>query len=240
LVVRELLTGDLSGSVGGLGGGVVDGDDSPCGVDPLRQIAVIHFGGGDGAGGSGGAGAVAEGFVGDEEERLVFVVVELRDEDGSADGGAVVVLLADGDADAAGVVEGVVGIEFLVAEELVGGAVEAVGAGLGDEVHGASAGGAVLGFEAVGIDGELSDGVDGGGPGGDPPLLEGAGGVGGDAIESGSVTGGLAAAEVFGFGVRAARSKGLRRVPPMTRGSSTTILLLMVTEVFAFSAEQKE
>ena len=85
-------------------------------------------------------------------------LIELRDHDGSAERGAEIALFVDG----AGGREEAAGVQIVVAEEFVGGAVKNVGAGFRDEGDHAAAGLSELCFEAVGIDGELGDGFDGG------------------------------------------------------------------------------
>ena len=58
------------------------------------------------------------------------------------------------------VIEEVVGVERLVAHEVVCRAVKRVGTGLRSEAHDAAAGLTEFGFEAVGIDCEFSDRFD--------------------------------------------------------------------------------
>ena len=108
------------------------------------------------------AEVLAVAFVVGEEEELVLA-------DGAAEGCAEVVALELGDA---GGVEVVAGVEEGVAEELVGGAVELVGAAGGDDGDLRALALAVGGGVGVGDDVELADGVDaeelaGGAAGGD-------------------------------------------------------------------------
>ena len=194
LVIGELIADlDAVDEAGGIG--IKDGDLAIGGVDPVGEVAVVEFAGGDGEEGRVGPFAVAEAFVGDEEEAFVFAVVEFGDEDGPADGGSEVVLLDDGPGAAGAVVGEEVGVEFFVAEEFEGVAVEFVGTAFGDEGHESAEGAAVFGFEAVGVDGEFGDGVEGRGVEGGPGGLEGATGGGGDAVEGYTVGRGLAAAD---------------------------------------------
>ena len=115
---------------------------------------------GDG-GWRGEAGVGDEGDVGDAEVLAVAFVVGEEEElvvpDGAAERGAEVVALELGDA---GLVEVVAGVEEAVAEELVGGAVELVGAGGGDDGDLRAFALAVGGGVGVGDDVELADGVD--------------------------------------------------------------------------------
>ena len=72
---------------------------------------------------------------------------------------------------------------------------ELVAAGLRYKRHVAAAGMAVFRLEAVGIDGELIDGFDGGGVRRHPAFGKSAAGIGGNAVQRGAVGGRLAAAE---------------------------------------------
>ena len=78
-----------------LRGGVVDRNLLPGRVHPFAEIALVHFGGGNRGGERGGADAVAEAFIGEEEEALVFAVVDLRDVNGTAEAAAEIALLVD-------------------------------------------------------------------------------------------------------------------------------------------------
>ena len=89
-------------------------------------------------------------------------------------------LLIDRDGDAGAVVEEVVGVQSVVAQEFVSRAVKRVGARLGDEVHHAAAGMAELGLKAIGVHSELGDRFDRRRVGGDPALGKRARGVGRD------------------------------------------------------------
>src|SRR5436190_19296331 len=97
--------------------------------------------------------------------------------------------------DATAVVEKIIRVEGFVAHEIVSRAVKSVCARLGSEAHDPAASLAEFGFEAVGIDSEFGDGFDRGCVIRNPVGLERARRVGGDAIEIGSVTGGLPAAQ---------------------------------------------
>ena len=114
---------------------------------------------GDGGGAGGGVGdegdeglaeVLAVAFVVGEEEELVLA-------EGATEGGAEVVALELGDA---GAVEVVAGVEVAVAEELVDGAVEGVGAAGGDDGDLRAVALAVGGGVGVGDDVELADAVD--------------------------------------------------------------------------------
>ena len=187
-------------------GRVVDRNQCAGGVDPLGKIALVHLGGGNGGGGGGGAIAVAEPFVREEEEGLVLAVVDFGNPDGSAGGGAEVVLLVDGLLLVERVGEEAVGVEGVVAEEFVHIAVQFVGAALGCEAHHAAARVAVFGLESVGFDGEFGNRLDRGRVHGDPGGGECARGIGRNAIQVGAVTGRLSSAqrevviaEILGF-----------------------------------------
>ena len=94
-----------------------------------------------------------ETLVGDEKERPVFAVVKLGQMDGAAQRGSEVVLPVHG----LGRRKESTRVERVVAQEIVGRAVQPVGAGLRNKSHHTAAGLPVLGLEAVGIDGELGD-----------------------------------------------------------------------------------
>ena len=126
---------------------------------PIAEVAIVHFRRGDGEDGIVGTDAVPEAFEGHEEKGLVPAVVYFRDDDGTGGGEAEIVLAIDG----SGSGEEAAGVEFVVAQEVIGGSMKGVGAGLGGESHDAAAGLAVLGLEAVGVNGELRQGFDGGG-----------------------------------------------------------------------------
>jgi len=131
-------------------------------VDPVRdlgEVAVLHGGGGDGGDEGLGLAAAVE-LNGAEEEGLVAAgVVLFGDGDGAAEGAAELVEDEVGGGGGGG--EEVFGVEFGVAEEFEGGAVEIAAAGLDDDVGEAAGGAAVLGVGGAGLDLELLDGVDG-------------------------------------------------------------------------------
>ena len=133
------------GGEGEAGGGIVEG---------LADVedAVEHVRGGHGGlGGDGLADALA--FIAEEEEGLI-------PQDGTANGGAEGVLFEGGLFDA-GRGEVGAGVGVLVADKLVGGAVELVGAGLGDDVDLAAGHAAVLGGVDAGEQAELLDDFNG-------------------------------------------------------------------------------
>ena len=97
-------------------------------------------------------------LVREKEEGAVFAVVEVWDGDGAANRGAELILAKR----IAGELEIVAGVELFVAEELPGGAVEGVGAGLRGDVDDAARDLAELGEIVVGLDLELLDVVEDG------------------------------------------------------------------------------
>ena len=127
----------------------------PWRVHPVAEVAVVHFRGRNGTRRAVRAVAIAERFVAEEEECLVAAVVEFGDPDRAADRCAEIVLLVDRARNAASVVEEVVCVERFVANEVVCGAVELVGARLRREAHDAAGCLPVLGFEPVRVDREL-------------------------------------------------------------------------------------
>ncbi len=98
-------------------------------------------------------------FVTGEKEGAVGAVIELRDADGAAEGPAVLVVAQDLlQAAGAGVGlsgEGIAGVESIVAEEFVQGAVEGVRTAFGDGVDDAPGGLAPFGLEGTGFDAEF-------------------------------------------------------------------------------------
>ena len=122
-IVRKRCPGDQPRRVGGLRGGVVNRDPGAGVIHPVAEVAVVHFRRWYGALRTRGAFAVAEGFVAGKEEGLVLAVVEFRNVDGSAHRTAEIVLLVNGPRDTAGVVEKVVRVQHVIAQELIGRAV---------------------------------------------------------------------------------------------------------------------
>ena len=119
-IAREGIADEFAGVVGiGAGGEVVVDDDLAAGgIEGAGEVAGFLFGGGDGGKELiGGAGA--DGLVVGEEERFFAL-------DAAAEGSAVVVVLEQGFGDAGAVVAPGVGVEVIVAEELVEDAVELV------------------------------------------------------------------------------------------------------------------
>ena len=107
------------------GGGVIDGDGGAAGVDDFGEVALVHFGFGDGENeGVGGAFAVA--LVGNHEEAFVAAVVELGDVDGAADLAAVLIEKMPGFGGALRVVLEGIGIPGVAAGEFVEGAMDGV------------------------------------------------------------------------------------------------------------------
>jgi len=139
------------GDVGG-GGGVGEGID---GEDVAHDGGgAVAFGLGEGGLGDGGVGGALEHpfAVGGEEEAVA--------DDGAGEEAAELVLAEGGSFG----VEGVAGVEGVVAEEFVEAAVELVAAAGGDEVDGAAAGATVFGFKVRrldfdGLEGFLADGL---------------------------------------------------------------------------------
>jgi hypothetical protein len=175
---------DIAGERG-TGGRAVDGGDGVGIVEGLRdfgKVAGAHFSGGDGEGII-LAVAFAGAFKAGEPEGLVTAVVELGEPYGATEGEAVGVGAEGGEfaALAAGKVQ--VGVERGVAEEVVGGAVDGVGAGLDHHVGDAAAGATVFGRERAHLEFELGDGVDGRNPLGDVDAAVHVDGVGGTVDE---------------------------------------------------------
>src|SRR5579864_6334151 len=71
---------------------VVDGDHISLGIDPLAEVAVIHFRRGHCRRNVRGAIAIAETFQREKEERLVSAVVDFGDPNRTAEGETKVVL----------------------------------------------------------------------------------------------------------------------------------------------------
>ena len=180
-----------AGGVGPGGGGVVDGDQAVGLIDPVAEVAAVHLRGRHGQDDIVGANTIAESFVGDKEEGLVAAVIEFRNADRAGERPAEVVLAVDGAAGG----EETASVHGIVAEEVVNGAVDVVGAGLGGEGHDAAARLAIFGFEAVGIDGKLGETFDGGGIEGGFGGVAGAVGADGVAVEGRVPCRRLAAAE---------------------------------------------
>jgi hypothetical protein len=97
-------------------------------------------------------------FIGEEEEGLVAPVVEVRNEDGAADSDTELILPQRIDRGE----EVIPGVEGRVAEELPDGAVELVGAALGDDVDDAAGDLAELGKVVMGLHLELLNVIDDG------------------------------------------------------------------------------
>ena len=192
-LVRGVRVADVAraGGIGAGGGRIVDRDLAVGLVDPVSEVAAVHFGGGNGEDDIVGAYPIAEAFVGDKEKGFVATVVELRDANGSGKSTAEVVLAVDGAAGG----EEAARVHGVVAKEVIDGAVNVVGAGLGGEAHDAAASLAVLGLEAVRIDRKFGESFDGGGIQGG--FFGVAGTVGPDAmpVEGGIPGRGLATAE---------------------------------------------
>ncbi len=144
----EVVEGDL---VDGQALGSGAGGDERGGCAAVKAVdVVVLVDGGDGAG-VGESVDLAEAFVVTEEEGPI-------PEDRSADASAELVLAKLG-LGAAGL-EDVAGVEDIVAEELVGAAVELVGAGAGNDVDDTACGTAGFGGVAVGLDGDFLDAFD--------------------------------------------------------------------------------
>jgi hypothetical protein len=186
---------EAAGGVGDGGGGVEDVDKAAVGEAGVAEVAGEVAGVGE-DGGEDDALDEADDFGVEEEEGPVAAVVEFGDDDGAAEGAAELVEAEGGAAGAAAVGEEVVGVEFVVAEEFVGGEVEVVGATFGDDVEDAAGGAAIFGGEAIGFDLELLDHV---GVGVDDGLVLAGGGIGG-AVEEELVRVGALAVDGVGDG----------------------------------------
>src|SRR5262249_54650490 len=130
-VIGELLPRDPAAGGDHLGSGVVDRNLLAGGIDPLAEVAVVHFGRGHGRGESGRPLAVPEAFVSEKEECLILPFVELRDPDWTARAEAEIVLLINGSRSPAAIAEKAVGVEVVVSQEFIGAPMKIVRAGLG-------------------------------------------------------------------------------------------------------------
>ncbi len=139
------------------GGGIVNHQPLVLGVHPVAKIALEHFRRWHGKDQIVGAHAVAEPFVGGEEEGPVPAVVKFGNPHRPAAGRAEIVLLVNSPHQRKEASR----IQRVVAEEVIHVPVKLVGAGSGDERHHAAARLPVLGFEPVGVDGEFGDGLHG-------------------------------------------------------------------------------
>ena len=139
-------------------GGVVDRDEPPGGIDELAEVAAPHGLRRHGAEERVGR-SLAVALVVDHEEGLVLAVVDAGDLHGAVELDTVLVEEVIGLGQAPGVVEQVVRVERPAPHELVGRAVERVGARLQRDVHDAPRRAAVLGVVGVRHDLELTDGV---------------------------------------------------------------------------------
>src|SRR5207249_9298153 len=81
--------------IGPRGRGIVDHDPPALAVDPVREIAVVHFGRRNAQRRRIRRLAVLEAFERDEEERPVLAVIRARNPYGTAPGRAVIVLPVD-------------------------------------------------------------------------------------------------------------------------------------------------
>src|SRR4029453_9252611 len=119
LVAGELRASVASVRIPHLRGGIENRYLLVGAVNPVGEIASVNFGCWNGLREAVGARAIAEGFVGEEEEGFVFPFVNFRNPDRAAYRGAEVMLLVYRDRDACTVVEEVVGIQGIVAEEFI-------------------------------------------------------------------------------------------------------------------------
>ena len=94
---------------------------------PVGEVAGIHFLSRNVRGKACCARTVAERFVGGKHEGLVPAVVDFGNPDGTTNAAAEIVLFIDRDGEAGPVVEEVVRVKGVVAEELVDGAPILVG-----------------------------------------------------------------------------------------------------------------
>ena len=125
----KLAGGDLTAGVGVVDGAGKDGaaeevDRGRAVGDDLRpeeggEVAGAEGGSGDGAG-EVGRSALAQTFVETEDEGFVFALVEAGDDEGAAGGDAELIAAEGRLGEAVEVVEVGVGVELVVAEELVG------------------------------------------------------------------------------------------------------------------------
>ena len=159
-VAWEGVTDGSIGSGDSAGGtGVVDGQVRSAGGDQLAEVAVAHGRGGHAIDGGDAASGAQTGIV-EEKEALVAAIVDLGNEDGSADGHAELILAEDRFALIGGG-EDVAGIEDVVAVELEEIAVEVVRARLGGDRHHARAAAELRGKDA-GEGLKLAHGLDAG------------------------------------------------------------------------------
>ena len=160
----------VDGGGGNRGRGGVAGAAGVGGADRAGENAVRLVLGGDGGGAVGIGDDPAE-LLGEEEEGLVFLGVEVAgDVERAAEGPSEIIVVERGDlrlaagihVDPGGVVEEIVGGKLAVAEEFVGVAMEPRSAGLGDDLHLGSSRAAGFGGIAAAHHLELGNGVDAG------------------------------------------------------------------------------
>ena len=143
--------------------GVVLQERGHVGIGPavygLREIAIgfsrgvsLHFT-------RAGDGGLLLPLIRKEEEQFVTPVDDVRDDNGAADGEAVLLALENSARFALLIEEEIVGIEIIVAGVIVGSAVDIVGAALGDNADDAAGIAAVFGGVGAFDDAEFSDGV---------------------------------------------------------------------------------
>ena len=132
---------------------IVDRDPTPLAVDPIREVAVPHFGRGHRAERGVAALLVVKAFVRREEERAVSSVVQLAEHHRTTKRSTEVALLVD----ALRLFEEPLGVQRIMPEEPVGRALQGVRAGFRRERDAAAAGLAELRLEAVRFDRELGN-----------------------------------------------------------------------------------
>src|ERR1019366_8960359 len=148
--LRNLVVRERTPAVGSVGirlrGRIVNLVHLPAGIHVVVQVARVKLRRRNAIGTGRGPDAVAEALVGDEEERLVFAVVQLGNPHRTAYRDSEIVLLVDR---LGGAVEAF-GVQILVAQEFIYVAMHLVGARLGHETHRAAGRVAHIGFEAAG------------------------------------------------------------------------------------------
>src|SRR5205807_9563179 len=101
----------------------------------------------------------APGLLREKEERFVFLLIDFRDPNRSAKRAAKVVVAQPGARATAGIVEKAVGVQDVVAEELVDTTMKAVGSGADNRIDLRRAGAARLRVVHAAKDAKFADGV---------------------------------------------------------------------------------
>src|SRR5262249_6545350 len=133
--------------------GVIDLDHLSARVHPVAQVTGKEFGWWHCVRCWGRPDAIAKTFVGKEEETPAAPVVEFGNQHRTAGREPEIILLING----LGGRKEPARIKGLIAQKLVGVAMEFVATGFGDKADGAAGSMASLGFESAGLDAELGE-----------------------------------------------------------------------------------